>query len=308
MSYYLGLDAGGTKTVCYIGDETGTVLGTGKGGPANYQTAGIETTETSVRTAIAQAVAAAGIEIADISFGTFGMSGADEPMDFDVLEPMCRAIMGHVPHEVFNDTWIGLRTGAQYGIVSICGTGAAHAGRNPEGKRMILRNLDYTLGNLGGGSDVVGKAMHYAFRSDEETYDRSELETVIPEVFGLSDMDEVCVAVRENDWEVPGDAAFRIPIETMRLATEGDDVAKMIIGDMGREEGRYAAGLIRRLGMTGLDVPLVLIGSMFATGNPVLVDPYLEEARKAAPGAHIIIPTDPPVLGALLLAIESADN
>jgi len=48
MKYFLGVDAGGTKTQCYVGDETGKVLGEGLGGPGNYQTSSIEKTKASI--------------------------------------------------------------------------------------------------------------------------------------------------------------------------------------------------------------------------------------------------------------------
>lgn len=304
MNYYLGLDAGGTKTQCFIGDAKGRVLGEGFGGPGNYQLIGIEAAKASINTAITLALKAAKLNLEDITYGVFGLSGADEAIDFRVLEPMCKSIMGKVQHHIMNDTWIGLRTGAEFGVISICGTGAAHAGKNKEGDSLILRNLYYTLGNLGGGSEVVDKALHFAFRSDEGTYLKTKLEVVIPSLFKVETMDEVCEIIRGNEETVPDDVAYHIPIETMRLATEGDLVAGQIIRDMGKEEGRYAAALINRLGLNEEAVPLVLIGSMFATQNPLLIDPYLEEAKKAASEAYIIVPQDPPVLGALKLAIE----
>jgi len=218
---------------------------------------------------------------------------------------MCKEIMADIPHAVVNDTWIGLRTGSEYGVISICGTGAAHAGKNKVGERIILRNLSYTLGNLGGGNDVVNSALHYAFRSSEGSYTKSRLEEIMPSIFDVESMDQVSALIRDNDDQVPSEMAYKIPIETMRLATEGDEVAHKIIFDMGREEGRYAAGIIRRLGIEREAVPLVLIGSMFKTGNSILTKPYLDEARKAAANAYIIIPSDPPVTGALKLAIDT---
>ena len=38
--HVLGIDAGGTKTVCYLADEAGAVLATGRGPGANLQVAG----------------------------------------------------------------------------------------------------------------------------------------------------------------------------------------------------------------------------------------------------------------------------
>jgi len=36
--YYLGLDAGATKTYCLVGDDAGHVLGFARAGTGNYET------------------------------------------------------------------------------------------------------------------------------------------------------------------------------------------------------------------------------------------------------------------------------
>ena len=42
MNYVFGVDAGGTKTICAIGDTSGRLLAVGEGGPANYKLVGSE--------------------------------------------------------------------------------------------------------------------------------------------------------------------------------------------------------------------------------------------------------------------------
>lgn len=305
MKYYLGLDAGATKTQVVIGDQNYQVLGTGMSGPGNYQLCGIEAAKASFSEAINKAIKDAGIEFSDIVYAVLGISGADEQVDLDILEPACKEIMGDVPHEVIHDSWLGLRNGAKYGVVSICGTGAGHAGKNKEGKKAQLRNLSFQMGNVGGGGEVVDLALHYAFRSNEGTYKKSKLEDAMIKIFGVNTFEEISGIMRANDDYVPEEFVYPIPIETMRLASEGDEVAREIISGMGREEGRYAAAIIKRLGLEEDDVPMVLIGSMFKTGNDLLIGPYMEEVNKVAKGAFPVIPEEAPVIGALKLAIES---
>ena len=40
MMHVLGIDAGGTKTVCLLADETGHVVSEARGGGANLQASG----------------------------------------------------------------------------------------------------------------------------------------------------------------------------------------------------------------------------------------------------------------------------
>lgn len=299
------MDAGATKTQVYVGDENGHVLGEGKSGPGNYQICGEEAAEKSYTEAVKSALEAASLTLNDIDYAVLGLSGADDQVDLDILVPMCKKIMGDVPHDVIHDSWLGLRNGAKFGVVSICGTGAGHAGKNQEGDQVQLRNLSFQMGNFGGGGEVVDLALHYAFRSNEGSYKKSGLEQAMVDIFGVDSFDGVNDIMRQNEDEVPDEFIYHIPVATMKLATEGDEVAREIIENMGRELGRFAAAVVRRLGMENEAVPMVLIGSMFKTANPLLIDPYMEEVHKAAKDAFVVIPDEAPVVGALRLAIEA---
>jgi N-acetylglucosamine kinase-like BadF-type ATPase len=303
MTYIFGIDGGGTKTHCIIGTLTGDILGQGFGGQGNYQTCGIETTKQSIKDAFEAALEQAHLKATDLSYGVLGLSGADETRDFEVLVPMCKEVFGNIPHEVMNDTWIGLRTGSSFGVISICGTGGAHAGKNPEGRQVILRNMDYPLGNRGGGGEIVEKAIHFAFRSHEDTYIKSDLEKVMPTIFKVKTMDQVAEIIRSEG--ISNYAAYQIPIETFKLAEAGDVVSREIIEEMSVSLGQFAASVVRKLHMEDLEVPMVLIGSLFRTRSPLMLDPYIKQVQETAPKAYCVVPTISPAEGALHLAIEA---
>lgn len=121
--YVMGVDVGGSKTHCVIADENGISIAEGFGRAGNYQVCGVETASDSMCTAVEAALQAAGASLEDIAYAVFGISGADEPEDFEVLTPMVRKIMGDTPFQIVHDAWIGLRTGTEdyVGVVSICG-------------------------------------------------------------------------------------------------------------------------------------------------------------------------------------------
>ena len=302
--YVLGIDVGGTKTHAAVADRSGKILGEGFGGPGNHQTCGIETASESMKKAMADAIDKAGLKKTDIAYAALGVSGADGPEDFEILIPAVENIMGEIPFKLVHDSWIGLRTGTEdyVGVVSICGTGAGHSGRNSDGQELTLRNLDYVTGNMGGGYEVMEKALHYAFRSEEGTYDKSSLEILIPEIMGVKDMSGVCDIIRREAMTAKHE--YQIPILTFKAAREGDKVAREIIRNMGYEEGRYAAAVLKRLNMCDAEVPAVLIGSLFRTGEPLLIDAYMEAVHTVAPKVYAKILTEAPVVGAIKLAID----
>jgi len=306
--WVLGMDAGGTKAHCQIAGDNGVIIGQGFGGPSNYQTVGAENAKKELRTAIEEALGHAELKISDISMAVFGMSGADEEIDFQILRPMVKELMGDVPAKILHDSWIGMKTAVEdmVGIVSICGTGAGHSGRNREGKQLTLRNLDFELGNLGGGSDLVSKALHYAFRSNESTFKKTILEEKIPMIFGVSDMEEVCRKIRIHG--IDREERYRIPVMVFDAADEGDEVSKLLLENMGYEEGLYGGGVASRLGMKEEKFPVVLIGGLFQTGNSILINSYMKAIHQTAPGAYPVIPDKPPVAGAIGLALDLLKN
>lgn len=326
--YVMGVDAGGTKTRCMICDEKEHIVGRGEAGASQHQMYGIAQTKENLTLAVERALTQAKLCLSDISYAVLGMSGADGEDDFALLIPTVGEVLSDVPYEVLHDSWIGLRAalggaaegsaadgaaegcpagngkanGVIEGVVSICGTGAAHAGMNRRGERLTLRNLDYITGNCGGGGELCERALHYAFRSEEGTYDKSLLEELIPPVFGVKTMEEVCGLIKNDG---PNEKQrYGIPIVVFEAAKRGDVVAAKLLSDMGREEGRYAAAVIKKLGMTEKKVPVVLIGSLFQTGEHLLIDAYMEQVHMAAPQAYPVILKEEPVLGAIRFALD----
>lgn len=301
--YVLGIDAGGTKTHCVIADENENILAEGLAGASQHQLFGIRQTEKNLQLAVSAALKEADLTLQDLSYAVLGMSGADGEDDLALLNPAAEKVLPGVPFRVVHDAWIGMYSALKepFGVVSICGTGAGHAGRNRQGDELTLRNLDYRLGNYGGGGDLVEKALHYAFRSDEGTYEKSALEAAVPPIFGVSTMEDVCRLLKQNP--LSDRERYQLPITVFQLANSGDSVCRMLIQDLGHEEGLYAAAVIRRLHMENEQVPVVLIGSLFHSDDPLLLDPFMEAVRSAAPAAYPVLPTRKPVTGAVRMAL-----
>lgn len=301
--YVLGIDAGGTKTHCVIADENENILAEGLAGASQHQLFGIRQTEKNLQLVVSAALKEADLTLQDLSYAVLGMSGADGEDDLALLNPAAEKVLPGVPFRVVHDAWIGMYSALKepFGVVSICGTGAGHAGRNRQGDELTLRNLDYRLGNYGGGGDLVEKALHYAFRSDEGTYEKSALEAAVPPIFGVSTMEDVCRLLKQNP--LSDRERYQLPITVFQLANSGDSVCRMLIQDLGHEEGLYAAAVIRRLHMENEQVPVVLIGSLFHSDDPLLLDPFMEAVRSAAPAAYPVLPTRKPVTGAVRMAL-----
>ena len=72
MTYYLGVDAGGTRTRARLVDPDGTVIGIGEAGPANTR-AGIDAVEGALNAATGAAIVQAGLNPAQVATIRAGM-------------------------------------------------------------------------------------------------------------------------------------------------------------------------------------------------------------------------------------------
>jgi len=86
MTFYLGIDAGGTRTTARLVSDSGETLGTGEAGPANTRI-GVENALVEVENAAAQAIEAAELSPEDV--GTIraglGISGLNRRGSLDAL-------------------------------------------------------------------------------------------------------------------------------------------------------------------------------------------------------------------------------
>src|SRR5688572_7166002 len=121
--YVLGIDAGGTKTVCYLADSEGRIIGEGRGGGANLQAHGELEVEKVLHAVVDQAIGDHAILPHAVCLG---VAGVDRAEDDRVIRGIMRRL-GYKNHAlVVNDALIALVAGLgdEPGVVLISGTGS----------------------------------------------------------------------------------------------------------------------------------------------------------------------------------------
>lgn len=308
MAFFGGIDGGASKTHCVIGDSEGKIVAEYFSAGSNHQVIGPDSAKKAIREALDGALSNAGISITDLDYTALGLAGADLEPDFIILNAICGEIFGNDRFKVMNDTWIGLRAGIpeNWGIVTVCGTGSACSGRNREGVEATLRNLTFETGNSGGGFDIIREAFHFAFRSEEGTGCKTKLEEELPRLLGLNSMPDLLEAA--VSMRIDPEKAYAVPVLVCELASDGDLVCQNILLEMGRTLGEIASGVIRKLHMEKLKFRVTLIGGVFKSSNPLLVDEYTTTVHRTAPNAKIGISKVKPAIGAYYLALGKYDK
>lgn len=305
MKYIIGFDGGGSKTRCVLGDEKGNVLADCIGGPSNHQTIGIQTTKKVVKDLFDEVLSEADVSMADIEYVFLGLAGADLRKDLVLLDEMCESIFGSIRYEVVNDAWVIMRSGTRdlYGAVSICGTGANAAAVNKNGEMKILRALSYDLGGSGGGGEITADALHYAFRSNEKTFDYTLLEDELPKLFNLNSIEDLL----ENlypEYKIPYKDMTKIPPLVFELASKGDWVCQKILSDKGKVQGEMLNGVLVQSGMIGSKFTVVLGGSIYKGASPEFLEAFKKTVLAKSPQAEFKFAELEPVAGAYLFGLD----
>lgn len=316
---FCGVDGGATKTWAVVGDETGRLLGFGAGGPANYHVVGLEFALQSVMTAVNGAVSAAGLragdlragdlQVGDLSRAAFYLAGDDSPEDHAKLgEALRQALPGGLPFDWDNDSWAALRGGTRkdWGAVVIGGSGTNSAAKGPDGRRAITRGLGRDAGVPGGAGDISREAVFWGFRMDEGFCRKTRLHGEILKALGLPDYDALARRGLEGDLGFLYQSMAAVTPLVFRLAGEGDEKAQQVLIDMGRMMGEQTGAVIERAGIAGLEVEVVLAGSVYRGESPLLIDSLTLHLHRWAPKARPQLPIFQPVIGAYLLAVEAA--
>jgi N-acetylglucosamine kinase-like BadF-type ATPase len=304
MNFFLGVDAGATKTHALLSDREGNILGFGEGGCGNHEVNGFEGTRESVRSALDGAVSEAGIQVRDIRRASFCMAGADVPCDYLqipqlVLEPLLKG----VPFHLRNDAFGCLRGGTldPFGIMLNCGSGQVAVGRNRAGMEIRVGGYGFDFGDFAGGNVITHAAAAAVVRADDGRGEPTQLVDLVLAASGQPNVSAfIDRAYRDDRWVWN----LAVPKLVFKASKLGDHVARRILLSVAEELIVTAKTLIRRLRMENDRFDLVTAGSVFKGEDPVFLDTIREAVHSLAPGANFRMPLYPPVAGALLLALE----
>jgi len=307
MSLFLGLDAGGTKTIALLADQKGTIHGFGLAGNGNFQ-GGLETAKTEVEHAIKTALAMANASPERIGAAYYGMAGADRPQDFGYIRSFLEPLNPAQRWAMENDATIALKAGTLdgIGVVLICGTGTNAIGFNRRGEKVQVGGMGFLFGDLAGANEIAALGIRAATRA----YDGRGEPTLLLDLF----LEKLSLATIYDlvEYLYP-DAPQRIRISSLapivfEAANRGDKVARQILRLVGGELALSGNTVIRRLGLENESViKVILSGGVFQRAQDrVLIPTLVRRMRKAYPQVEVIKLKDDPVLGALYSAYELA--
>jgi N-acetylglucosamine kinase-like BadF-type ATPase len=298
--HVLGIDAGGSKTVCYLADASGTIVGEGRGSGANLQAHGELQVEKVLHGIIEQALGDSGIVPAATCVG---IAGVDREDDDRIVRGIMRRLGFRAHTLVVNDALIALVAGVgdAPGVVIIAGTGSIAYGVNQERNAARAGGWGFVLGDEGSGFWIGREALMAVVREADGRGPRTGLTPLVLAHFTLEQVSELVHEIYDQGLRRQAIAALGSVVA--RARDEGDVVAGEILRHASEELTRAASSVIERLHMRGDAFDTVLSGGMFRA-IPWLVDDVTKRLAEVAPRAAVALLAAEPALGALRLALQ----
>ncbi|PYX90428.1 MAG: hypothetical protein DMG68_01860 [Acidobacteria bacterium] len=296
VAIFLGIDGGGTKTTCAVGDEH-TLLASATTGPSNIIRVGEDEARTSLQAAIRQSCAAAGVHLEAIARICIGMSGGARPQTSEVVRRTVSELVS-CEIEIVGDMVIALRAAFanSVGVMVVAGTGSIAYGRNQSGTTARAGGWGFAVSDEGSGHWIGRSAVTTALRAYDEG-ESSGLFSVISKAWGVATLDDLVKAA--NSTPAPDFSNLFAPV--LAAADAGDGLARSVLTQAGSELARVAKIVIARIFPEEASIPVAMSGSVFRN-SPLVRQVFYNSLRSEYPQAAIASTVIEPVKGALELA------
>ena len=311
--YLLGIDAGATKTVFALYDtETKETL-LHYGGCGNHE--GMEGGYVELREMmgnhIQRVCEAAGIRPEDIGAAGLGIAGVDTKRQHGIISGIFRDI-GLSRFGLANDGVLGIKAECPAGICAVNGTGFSVYGIDDEGNTAQMGGLGCFTGDSGGGSYYAARGFEAVYKALEEEGPETMMTGETLKLLGTEDPGMLVEALSEK-MESEEQSAFlkELSILVHRCAKAGDEAARRILRESGKEYAACVMGVVRhlpRLAESG-KVELILVGSCFLKADCDLTRRTMEQVlaeRLPDIQFHVRTIRTEPAAGGLLWAREIA--
>jgi glucosamine kinase len=302
VPYYLGIDGGGTKTTCAVGDESHLVA-MATAGPSNIVRVGESQARQSLQQSVRQACAAAGIAPAEVSHTCVGGSGAARPELAEIVRRSLAEILS-TPIDVVGDMQIALEAAfdAGPGVIVIAGTGSIAYGRDRQGATARAGGWGFAIGDEGSAHWIGRAAVGAVLRASDLTGETSEnrassaFAAALCKAWGVNSLADLARAANSVP---PPDFAALFPA----VIASPDALAIQVLTTAGRELSQVAAIVIQRLFAKDpvASVPVAITGGVFRHA-PLVRQVFYNELRTVQPRVDVNLQVVEPVEGALRLA------
>ncbi|HEX7243356.1 MAG TPA: BadF/BadG/BcrA/BcrD ATPase family protein [Longimicrobiaceae bacterium] len=296
MTYFAGVDGGGTKTLVSLADAGGRELARRTGPAGLVDPRHPEATAGVVASVVREAVREAGLDAPPAALCA-GLAGVGNAAEREAVRAALAAsgVAGRV--RVVTDGEIALEgaLGGGAGVLLVAGTGSVAYGRGEDGRVERCGGWGMVLGDEGSGYALGRAGLAAAMRAQDGRGPHTRLLPLLLETLGVEGPRAVPPWVgRASKAEVAA-----LATHVLRAAGEGDAAALSVAAHEARELARHALALRDRLAPWSGPVPVVFHGGVL--GNPLFAG-RVTAALEEEGGFAVRPPVSDAVAGALRYA------
>jgi N-acetylglucosamine kinase-like BadF-type ATPase len=299
----VGVDGGGTQTRAAVLNGP-RILGEGTAGPSNPLRVGIANGATAIREAVDKACAAALIQRDDLVAAGVGLAGIRRKDVRARMHDVLVQTLGIKNVDLVSDGDIALygATDGRPGVIVISGTGSIAVGMNRQGKRAYAGGWGPVAGDEGSGSWIARRALQSVARATDGRGPKTSLTAAACEFFQVATPDDLSTAIYAPT--ITNDRIAGFSKLVIQAAHDGDEVAREILKDAGKELGKAVVTVIHKLKMDNERFQVAFIGGVFAAGE-LVTQTLREQLMKHATKAFVENPSFSPTVAAARMAQEN---
>jgi N-acetylglucosamine kinase-like BadF-type ATPase len=295
MACVIGIDAGGTKTVGILADESGKILSKAISGSANLVMKGELAVEKVIFDVIESLDAPEPVAALCLGIAGVGQPGADQ-----LIRDVLRRLGQRQSIRVVNDALIALVAGAPsgVGIVVVAGTGSIAYGVDPEGNTARSGGWGYLLGDEGSAFWLGHYAVRHAIRAADGRGPATTLYDLICDKLDVSDPTGLVEWFYDQELSRNRVADLASLVEAASI--DDDAAAEDLMDQAGGHLATAAKAVADQLTFPDRH-PIVLSGGAFKA-CPSLIRRL--QGRLASPEVEVRPLEVEPAMGAVTLALE----
>jgi N-acetylglucosamine kinase-like BadF-type ATPase len=298
----VAFDGGGSKTDAVAVTLDGDVLGTVRGPTSSPHLVGLGASVAVVSDLLAELVG----DAVPAQLNVY-LSGLDLPVEVTDYRAALAAMPWATSSTVVeNDLFALLRAGTEErnAAAVVCGTGINAIGIRDDGATSRFVALGQISGDWGGGGGLGEQALWHAARAEDGRAGPTSLVAAVAEHFGRASIVDVSIGLHLG--QIVSTQLGELGPVVLAHAEQGDAIAGYLIERQAEEIALMAVSALSRLGLADADVPVVLGGGVVRAAHDRLLPVIHDVLADRAPRARTVLVTDRPIVGAALLALETA--
>lgn len=266
MSYYIGVDGGGTKTAYALFDENKNLLSMVKTKGCNHENleGSFEEACEIIMEGVTNLLLENKLKLCDIDGILMGIAGVDHQFQHDALYSIL-ANQGLKNFEIYNDGFIVTKAGAPngVGIGYNCGTGTCCNSIDSRGNMLQVGGFGELSGDSGNGYWIAERAFRIVYFDVVLQAEKSLLTKLFFEKFGVNDKDGVLSVIPkfEND-DTKDEICRNLTDIFFEASFLGDKAVLRVIDEMAETGSDFICAHLKQQVFDTETVDVVLSGSM----------------------------------------------